>query len=104
MRASTIPSLSRSDPMARKKSRTPVDVAPPGVADASVMLATFRAGVLGQQASRAHDVRLKLGRSERAVFAGVPGLDVGLKERLDTPSAGVKMFPFTMDEVARICL
>src|SRR4051812_13365439 len=104
MRASTIPSLSRRDPMARKKSRTPDDVPPPGMADAAGLLATFAAGVLGQPASRAHEVSLKLGRSERAVIAGVPGLDVGLKERLDTPSAGVKTFPFTMDEVARICL
>ncbi len=90
--------------MARKKSRTPDDVNPPGTTDAAGMLATFAAGVLGQPASRAHEVTLKLGHSERAVIAGVPGLDVGLKKRLDIPTTGVKSFPFTMDELARICL
>src|SRR4051794_9302570 len=90
--------------MARKKSRTPDDVAPPGMADAAGMLATFAAGVLGQPASRAHEVSLKLGRCERANLVGVPGLNVGLKDRLDIPSTAVKSFTFTMDELARICL
>ena len=78
--------------MARKKSGQPDDVPPPGMADAAGMLATFAAGVLGQPASRAHEVSLKLTRSERAVLVGVPGLDVGLKGRLDIPSTGVKSF------------
>ena len=59
--------------MARKKSGPPDDVPPPGMADAAGMLATFAAGVLGQPASRAHEVSLKLGRSERAILVGVPG-------------------------------
>ncbi len=90
--------------MARKKSGPPDDVNPPGMTDAAGMLATFAAGVLGQPQSRAHEVTLKLGHSERAILVGVPGLDVKLKGRLDTPSTGVKSFPFTMDELARICL
>src|SRR3954468_1447131 len=90
--------------MARKRSDPPDDVTPPGMADAAGMLATFAAGVLGQPASRAHEVSLKLSRSERAVLVGVPGLDETWKGRLDIPSTGVKTFPFTMDELARICL
>ena len=90
--------------MARKKPGTPGDVNPPGMTDAAGMLATFAGGVLGQPASRAHEATLKLGRSERAILVGVPGLDVKLKGRLDTPSTAVKSFPFTMDELARICL
>src|SRR3954447_6521547 len=90
--------------MARKKSGPPDDVPPPGMPDAAGMLATFAAGVLGQPASRSHEVTLKLSRSERAFIAGVPHLDAGLKGRLDTPSTGVKTFPFTLDELARICL
>jgi hypothetical protein len=90
--------------MARKKSPTPDDVNPPAMTDAAAMLATFAGGVLGQPASRAHEVTLKLGHSERAILVGVPGLDVKLKGRLDTPSTGVKSFLFTMEELARICL
>lgn len=90
--------------MARKKSGSPGDPRPPGMPDAAAMLATFAGGVLGQPASRAHEVSLKLGRSERVVIAGVPGLDVSLKERLDIPSTGVRSLRFTMDELARICL
>ena len=90
--------------MARKKPVTPGDVKPPGMTDAAGMLAIFAAGVLGQPASRAYEVTLKLGHSERAILVGVPGLDVKLKGRLDTPSTGVKSFLFTLDELARICL
>lgn len=90
--------------MARKKSGPPADVTPPSMADAAGMLATFAAGLLGQPASRAHEVSLKLTRSERAILVGVPGLDVQLKGRPDSPSAAVKSFTFTMDELARICL
>ena len=72
--------------------------------DAAGMLATYAAGVLAQPESRSHAASLKLGRSERAVIAGVPGLDEGLKGRLDIPSTGVKSFRFTLDELARICL
>src|SRR4051812_30783800 len=68
---------SRREPMARKKS-SPPDETPPGKADAAGMLATFAAGVLGQPASRAHEVSLKLGRSEREILVGVPELDVKL--------------------------
>ena len=68
------------------------------------MLATFAAGVLGRPASRVHEVSLKLSRSERAIVIGVAHLDAGLKRRLDTPSTGVTSFPFTLDELARICL
>jgi hypothetical protein len=90
--------------MARKKSGPPDDVTPPGMAESAGMLATFAAGVPGQPASRAHEVSLKLGRSERAILVGVPGLDATLKGRLDIPSAAVKSFSFTTDELARICL
>jgi hypothetical protein len=72
--------------------------------DASGMLATFAAGVLGQPESRSHATDLKLSRPERAILIGVPGLDACLKERLDIPSTGVKSFRFTLDELARICL
>ena len=90
--------------MARKKSGTPGDPNPPGMTDAAGMLATYAAGVLAQPESRSHAASLKLGRSERAVIAGVPGLDKELKGRLDIPSTGVKSFRFTLDELARICL
>ncbi|QDV37688.1 IS1096 element passenger TnpR family protein [Tautonia plasticadhaerens] len=90
--------------MARKKPSSPGDPQPPGMTNAAGMLATFAAGVLTQPESRSHAADLKLGRSERAVIAGVPGLDVGLKERIDIPSTGVKSFRFTLDELARICL
>ena len=90
--------------MARKKSSTPGDPNPPGMTDAAGMLATYAAGVLAQPESRSHAASLKLGRSERAVIAGVPGLDKELKGRLDIPSTGVKSFRFTLDELARICL
>src|SRR4051794_8899446 len=90
--------------MARKKSGPPDDVTTPGMADAAGMLATFAAGVLGPPESRAHEVSLKLSRSERAILVGVPGLDATLKGRLDIPSAAVRSFTFTMDELARICL
>jgi hypothetical protein len=72
--------------------------------DAAGMLAAFAAGVLGQPASRAHEVSLKLGRVERALLVGLPELDVKLKGRLDIPSTTTRSFPFTMDELARICL
>jgi Plasmid pRiA4b ORF-3-like protein len=90
--------------MARKKSSPRGDLKPPGMTDAAGMLATFAAGVLGQPESRAHEVSLKLSPSERAIVVGVPGLDVRLKERLNIPSAATRSFPFTMDELARICL
>ncbi len=90
--------------MARKKSSTPGDPHPPGVTDAAGMLATYAAGVLGQPQSRAHEVSLKLSRSERVLLVGMPGLDVRLKERLDILSTATRTIPFTLDELARICL
>ncbi len=90
--------------MARKKSSTPGDPNPPGVTDAAGMLATYAAGVLGQPQSRAHEVSLKLSHSERALLAGMQGLDVRLKERLDILSTATRALPFTLDELARICL
>ncbi|QDV36967.1 plasmid pRiA4b ORF-3 family protein [Tautonia plasticadhaerens] len=90
--------------MARKKPSSPGDPPPASMTDAAGMLATFAAGVLAQPESRSLAADLKLGRSERAVIAGAPGLDVGLKEQLDIPSTATKSIPFTMDELARICL
>ena len=90
--------------MARKKSSTPGDSSPPGMADAAGMLATYAAGVLAQPECRAHEVNLKLGHAERALLVGMPGLDVRLKERLDILSTATRTIPFTLDELARICL
>lgn len=90
--------------MARKKSGTPDGPHPPSMTDAAGMLATYAAAVLARPESRSHAASLKLSRSERAVIAGAPGLDEGLKGRLDTPSTGVRFFRFSLDELARICL
>ena len=90
--------------MARKKPSTPGDPNPPGMTDAAGMLATYAAGVLAQPESRAHEVSLKLGHAERALLVGMPGLDVRLRERLDLLSTATRALPFTLDELARICL
>ncbi len=90
--------------MARKKNSSPGDPQPPRMTDAAGMLATYAAGVLAQPESRSHAADLKLSRSERAVIAEVPSLDVGLKERLDSSSTGVETFRLTLDELARLCL
>ncbi len=90
--------------MARKKSGTPDGPQPPRMTDAAGMLATYAAGVLGRPQSRAREVSLKLSHSERALLVGMPGLDVRLKERLDILSTATRALPFTLDELARICL
>src|SRR4051794_18379450 len=90
--------------MARKKPGTPGDPHPPRMTDAAGMLATYAAGVLAQPESRAHEVSLKLGHAERALLVGMPGLDGRLKERLDILSTATRTIPFTLDELARICL
>jgi hypothetical protein len=90
--------------MARRKNSRPDDPHPTGMTDAAGMLATYAAGILAQPESRSHAASLKLSHAERAILVGVPGLDMGLKDRLDIPSTGPKSFRFTLDELARICL
>ena len=90
--------------MARKKPGTPDDSKPPGMPKAAGMLATYAAGVLAQPESRSHEVSLTLGRVERAIFVGMPELDVRPKGRLDIPMTATKSFRFTLDELARLCL
>ncbi len=90
--------------MARKKSCTPDGPQPPSMTDAAGMLATYAAAVLARPESRSHAASLKLSHSERALLVGMPGLDVRLKERLDILSTATRAIPFTLDELARICL
>lgn len=90
--------------MARK---TPVQTDDPNLlrmTDAAVMLATYAAGFLAQPASRAQEVRIRLGHAERAILIGLPELGVELKGRLDIPSTATTSIRFTVDELARLCL
>lgn len=90
--------------MARKKPSSLDVPQPPGMTDAAGMLATFAAGVLAQPESRSHEAGLTLGRVERAILIGLPGLDVRLKGRLDIPTTASRSFRFSLDELARLCL
>ena len=90
--------------MARKTPSQPEDPNLARLTDAAVMLATYAAEFLAQPASRAHEVRLRLGNAERAILIGLPELDVRLKGRLDILSTATTSIRFTVDELARICL
>ena len=90
--------------MARKTPSQPEDPNLPRMTDAAVMLATYAAGFLAQPASRAQEVRIRLGHAERAILIGLPELDVELKGRLDILSTATTSIRFRVDELARICL
>jgi hypothetical protein len=90
--------------MARKRPGPPDEPHPTGVADAAGSLAAYAAGFLAQPESRSHEVGLTLGRAERALLIGLPGLDGTLKGRLAIPSTAPRSDRFSIDELARICL
>lgn len=90
--------------MARKTPSQPEDPNPSRMTDAAVMLAIDAAGFLAQPASRAQEVRIRLGHVERSILIGLPELDVELKGRLDILSTATTSIRFSVGELARICL